>query len=201
MLVGYEANNAMRNAGPQGEYSRGLISRIANRHVKDFRALLFSTRMKEEYRKYFSGDSNVSTYLPVGASKLLPEAWMRYRLNPWLKTEKVKVFHGLNEELPYHIGREVKTVITCYGTKEHHRTSLMDMLLWHERMRYSFSAADAVVAVSEEVKQELLDFGVNENKIVVISGGTGNPYEMNDEVAARYFELYQTLVKSSDSLT
>ena len=201
MLVGYEANNAMRNAGPLGEYSRGLISRIANRHVKDFRALLFSTRMKEEYRKYFSGDSNVSTYLPVGTAKLVPEAWIRYRLNPWLKTEKVKVFHGLNEELPYHIGREVKTVITCYGAKAHHLTSVIDMVAWRSRMRYAFSAADVVVAVSGEVKQELLDFGVNESKIVVISGGTGNPYEMNDEVAARYFELYQTLVKSSDSLT
>ena len=201
MLVGYEANNAMRNAGPLGEYSRGLISRIANLHVRDYRALLFSTRIKDEYRKYFSGDSNVSTYVPVGSSKLLPEAWIRYRLNPWLKTEKVKIFHGLNEELPYHIGREVKTIITCYGATEHHRTSLMDTLLWRGRMRYAFSAADVVVAVSDNVKQELLNAGVNESKIVVISGGTDNPYEMNDEVAARYFELYQTLLKSSESLT
>lgn len=201
MLVGYEANNAMRSAGPLGDYSRNLISRIANMHVKDFRALLFSTRIKDDYRTYFSGDSNVSTYVPTGTSKLLPEAWIRYRLNPWLKSEKVKIFHGLNEELPYHIGREVKTVITCYGIKEHHRTSLMDILLWRGRMRYAFSAADAVVAVSEQVKQELLDFGVNEKKIVVISGGTDNPYEMNDEVAVRYFELYQTLLKSSASLT
>lgn len=201
MLVGYEANNAMRSAGPLGDYSRNLISRIANMHVKDFRALLFSTRIKDDYRTYFSGDSNVSTYVPTGTSKLLPEAWIRYRLNPWLKSEKVKIFHGLNEELPYHIGREVKTVITCYGIKEHHRTSLMDILLWRGRMRYAFSAADAVVAVSEQVKQELLDFGVNEKKIVVISGGTNNPYEMNDEVAVRYFELYQTLLKSSASLT
>ncbi|MBR5092496.1 MAG: glycosyltransferase [Bacteroidales bacterium] len=201
MLVGYEANNAMRSAGPLGDYSRNLISRIANMHVKDFRALLFSTRIKDDYRTYFSGDSNVSTYVPTGTSKLLPEAWIRYRLNPWLKSEKVKIFHGLNEELPYHIGREVKTVITCYGIKEHHRTSLMDILLWRSRMRYAFSAADAVVAVSEQVKQELLDFGVNEKKIVVISGGTDNPYEMNDEVAVRYFELYQTLLKSSASLT
>lgn len=201
MLVGYEANNAMRNGGPRGDYSRDLISHVANMHVKDFRALLFSTHIKDDYRKYFSGDSNVSTYVPVGTSKLLPEAWMRYRLNPWLKTEKVKLFHGLNEELPYHIGREVKTVITCYGAKEHHRSSLMDTVLWRIRIRYAFSAADVVVAISDTVKQELLDFGVNEEKIVVISSGTDNPYEITDEVATRYYELYQTLVKSSDSLT
>ena len=201
MLVGYEANNAMRNPGPLGDYSRNLISRIANMHVKDYRALLFSTRIKNDYRTHFSGDSNVSTYVPTGTAKLLPEAWIRYRLNPWLKSEKVQIFHGLNEELPYHIGREVKTVITCYGATAHHRTSLMDILLWRSRMRYAFSAADVVVAVSDEVKRELALDGVNESKIVVIGGGSGSPYEMNDEVAARYYELYQTLLKSSDSRT
>ena len=193
MLVGYEANNAMRDSGPLGDFSRGLIERLARRHVRDYRALLFSTRMSADYRSWFSGDSNVSTYLPVGSAKLLPEAWIRYRLNPWLKEAKVELFHGLNEELPYHIGREVKTVVTCYGLKSHHLTSVPDLLLWRARMRYAFTAADTVVAVSEKVKQELLAFGVNENKVVVI-GVEGDPYAMNDELAVAYYSLYERLL-------
>lgn len=196
MLVGYEANNAMRNAGPLGNFSRELISRLAGMHVKNYRALLFSTRIKNDYRTYFSGDSNVSTYVPTGSAKLLPEAWIRYRLNPWLKTEKVKIFHGLNEELPYHIDRDIKTVVTCYGTQEHHRSSLIDTLLWRSRMKYAFSAADAIVAVSLEVKQQLLDAGVNEEKILVI--GTGNPYELTDSMVEQYWELYNRLVGDQD---
>ena len=196
MLVGYEANNAMRNAGPLGNFSRELISRLAGMHVKNYRALLFSTRIKNDYRTYFSGDSNVSTYVPTGSAKLLPEAWIRYRLNPWLKTEKVKIFHGLNEELPYHIDRDIKTVVTCYGTQEHHRSSLIDTLLWRSRMKYAFSAADAIVAVSPEVKQQLLDAGVNEEKILVI--GTGNPYELTDSMVEQYWELYNRLVGDQD---
>lgn len=195
MLIGYEANNALRSAEPIGDFCRELIARIAHKHVRDFRALLFSTHIKSEYRGYYSGDSNVSTYVPAGSARLLPEAWIRYRLNPMLKSEKVKLFHGLNEELPYHIGREVKTVVTCYGLKSHHRNSLLDAVLWKPRMRYAFSAADTVVAVSEEVKQELVAFGVNANKIVVI-GMPGKPYELTDEMVNQYYDLYQSLLKN-----
>jgi len=196
MLVGYEANNAMRNAGPLGDFSRELISRLASAHVKKYRALLFSTRIKDNYRSYFSGDSNVSTYLPTGSAKLLPEAWIRYCLNPWLKTEKVKIFHGLNEELPYHIDRDIKTVVTCYGTQEHHRSSLIDILAWRSRMKYAFSAANAIVAAGPEVKQQLLDAGVSEDKIFVI--GTNNPYELTDGMVEQYWELYTMLAGDQD---
>lgn len=191
MLVGYEANNILRNSHELGEYGRTLVSRLASRHIANYRALLFATRIKKDFRTYFTSYANVSTFLPVGAAKLLPEAWIRYRLNPWLKGEKVKIFHGLNEELPYHIDRDVKTIITCYGTQEHHRTSLLDSFMWKKRMEYSFAASDVIVAVSKEVKQQLIDTGVTPEKIVVIGGSS--PYELTDQMVDQYFELYSKL--------
>ena len=50
MLVGYDANNVMRNGDELGDWSRSLIDTLAKRHVNDFRALLFSTRIKSAYR-------------------------------------------------------------------------------------------------------------------------------------------------------
>lgn len=194
MLIGYEANNALRNSTPMGDFCRDLIEKMANRYIRDgYRALLFTKGIKKDYRGYFSGNSNVSSYLPVGMSKLMPELWMRYRLNAWLKEEKVKLLHGLNEELPYNIGREVKTVVTCYGIGEHHRASLMDSIMWKSRLRYAFTAADAVVAVSEDVKRQLLEHNVSESKIVVI-GVPGRPYEASDEVVEQYYSLYRHLL-------
>ena len=191
MLVGYEANNILRNSHELGDYGRDLVSRLAKRHVSEYRALLFSTRIKNTYKGYFSSYANIGTFLPDGISKLMPSAWMRYRLNPWLKAEKVKIFHGLNEELPYHIGRDIKTIVTCYGVNEHHYTSLLDSLLWRRRMKYSYDAADVIVAVSREVKQQLVDAGVAAEKIVVIGGAS--PYEVTDTMAEQYYELYQKL--------
>ena len=58
-------------------------------------------------------------------------------------------------------------------------------------MEYSFSAANVIVAVSAEVKQQLIDLGVTPDKIVVIGGKT--PYELTDRMVEQYFELYCTL--------
>ena len=171
-----------------------MISRLATGRVHTIRALLFSKRVKSAYKSYYSSFSNVSTYVPTGSSRLMPSLWMRYSLNPWLKAEKVKVFHGLNEELPYGISRDIKTIITCYGIDTHQRTSLVDSMLWKRRMHYSFNAADVIVAVSEAVKQSLVEFGVSANKIVVIGAPSGNPFEITDKMVEQYFQLYQRLL-------
>lgn len=193
MLVGYDANNVLRGGGELGDWSRALIDGLAGRHVSDFRALLFSTRIKSAYRSRYTSFANVSTFLPDGMAKLLPSAWMRYRLNPILRGEKVKVFHGLNEELPYGIGRDVKTIITCFGIDDHHSTSLLDSILWRRRMRYAFSASDVVVAVSEELKKQLVAQGVSEQKIIVI-GVPDAPCRMTDEMVHQYYSLYRSLL-------
>ena len=191
MLVGYDANNVFRNSGELGEWSRALVEGLASRHVSDYRALLFSTRIKSAYRTYFTSYANVSTYVPGGSAKMLPSAWMRYGLNPWLMFEKVKVFHGLNEEIPYGIGRDVKTVVTCFGVGEHHNTSLLDTMMWKRRMRYAWRSSDVVVAVSERVKDELLEAGVNEQRVLVI--GEKNAFEVSERVLDQYYELYSRL--------
>ncbi len=193
MLVGYEANNALRNPQVMGDFCRNLVSRMASRYNKQYRALLFSTRINPDYKTYFRSFANVSTYVPVGIAKVMPSAWMRYRLDPCLKTEKVQIFHGLNEELPYHISRDIKTIITVYSIAEHHSNSLLDSFMWRVRMRYSYSSADVIVAVSDEVRRQLVGIGVPECKIEVI--GADNPFEVTDEVVDRYFDLYSRLLK------
>ena len=192
MLVGFEANNVLRNGSELGDWGRSLIDGLAGRYVSGFRALLFSTRIKSVYRTRYTSYANVSTYVPDGMARLLPSAWVRYRLNPVLRGERVKVFHGLNEELPYGIGRDVKTVVTCFGVDFHHKTSFIDSFFWRRRMRYAFRASDVVVAVSEEVRRQLVAEGVNEQKIVVI-GHPDGPYKMTDEMVSQYYSLYRTL--------
>lgn len=198
MLVGYEANNVQRNSHEIGAFCRDLIERLATGRVNTYRALLFSKRIKNAYKGYFSSFTNVSTYVPSGTSRLMPSLWMRYSLNPWLKAEKVKVFHGLNEELPYGISRDIKTIITCYGVETHQRTSFIDGMLWKRRMKYSFNAADVIVAVSEAVKDELVQHGVNEGKIVIIGAESGNPFELTDRMVQQYFSLYERLAGTAE---
>lgn len=190
MLVAYDANIVFRNEDELGEWSRGLVARLAGHHVSDYRALLFATRIKEEYKSEYLSYANVSTFVPTGSAKLMPSTWMRFNIGGYLKGERVKVFHGLNDEIPY--GIDVRTVVTCFGLENHYKTSTVDNMFWKRRMAYALEAADVVVAVSKEVKESLLATGVNEEKIVVIGGA--NPYEMTDAIAEQYFEVYKKLV-------
>lgn len=196
MLVAFDANNVFRNGGEMGEWARTLVERLASRGGASFRALLFATRMKEDYKSYYTSFANVSTFVPSGKSSLMPSTWMRFSLGPYLTGERVRVFHGLNEELPYGVVGKVKTVVTCFGMDEHYTTSMMDGLFWKKRMRYALETADAVVAVSEQVKAEIVAFGVNEEKVVVI--GTDNPFEVTDEMVEQYLSLYQRLSNTED---
>lgn len=192
MLVGFDANNVFRNGGEMGDWARSLVERMASGRGSKFRAVLFATRIKEEYKSIYTSFANVSTFVPTGKSKLMPSTWMRFGIGPYLTGERVQLFHGLNEELPYGLGGKVKTVVTCFGLKEHYKTSLMDRLLWKKRVRYALESANVVVAVSEKVKEELLAAGVKGEKVVVI--GTTNPYEVTDEMAEKYLEVYGKLM-------
>lgn len=191
MIVGYDANNAFRNRGELGDYARELIIKLATGRNKVFKALLFSTCTRNDFRTSFVSYSNISSYVPVGLSRLLPSVWNRFRVNVFLREEKVKIYHGLNEELPYGITRDVKTIITCYGLKKHYTTSIIDSIMWHFRMRYAFRASDVIVAVSDAVRQELIDYGVPAEKIRVIGNGS---HEVTEEIAQQYFDLYQQLL-------
>lgn len=195
MLVGYESNNPLRDSHQHGDFSRELIARIADRHINGYRAMLFTKNVKRAYRTFFSGNSNVSTYVPTGLSRLLPSLWLRFSLNSIIKTEqvKVKLYHGLNSELPYGLDRDIKTVITYYGLSNHNKNSLMDRLLWRTRLHYAFRASNRIIAVDEKARVELLDAGVPEDKIVVI-GVEGHPFEVTDQLADAYYEVYRDLV-------
>ena len=193
MLVAFDANNVFRNSGEMGDWARTLVERMASMRGAGFRALLFATRMKADYKSIFTSFANVSTFVPTGKASLMPSTWMRFSLGPYLKDERVRVFHGLNEELPYGVADKVKTVVTCFGLQEHYTTSFMDNLFWKKRMQYALTKANIVVAVSEEVKAELLSAGVPAERVRVI--GTGNPYEVTEEMAAQYMGIYRSLVE------
>ncbi|MCR5014720.1 MAG: glycosyltransferase [Bacteroidales bacterium] len=191
LMIAYDANNVLRDSGERGVYGRKLIAKMATRHVDVFQAMLFSLGVERTYRHYFTSFANVSTFLPRGLSRLLPQLWVRRKANRLLHFQHAMLFHGLNDELPYALKPNVRTVVTCHGLNNHQPTSYLDKLLWKHRVSYALRVADVVVAVNEEVRREIVASGVNEVKVVVI----GNSMEMTDLMAEQYFTLYQTLLK------
>ena len=194
VLVAYDANNVFRNRGELGQYGRELISKMASRHASNYRALLFCTRIKSAFRRFFTSDANVSTISPNGWGRVFPSLWLRSKMGLFLRLEKVQLFHGLNDELPPDIRFDVRTVVTCFGLEGHHATSLGDRIAWRRRMQYALQTADVVVAVSEQVRRDIIATGINEAKVVVIGNGT----DVTDTMVEQYYTLYETLVKPAE---
>ncbi len=171
MVIGFDAKRAFQNNTGLGNYSRMVICGLAHEH-QDARAFLYSPVMSGEYRGYFSGFANISTRQPSGIDRFFPDIWRRFGVTVHLKDDKVNIFHGLSHELPHGIPRSIKKVVTIHDLivwRFPQFYSPFDRMVHRIKIRHSCHLADVVVAISEQTKQDLMQFvHVPEPKIRVI---------------------------------
>lgn len=171
MIVGFEAKRAFKNNTGLGNYSRMLICGLAHQH-QEVRSILYSPDMSGEYSDYFTSYANISTRQPSGLDRHFPDLWRGYGLALHLKSDKVDIFHGLSHELPHGIPHSIKRVVTMHDLLAWHHPQYFkpfDRIAHRIKQRHSCNIADAVVAISQSTKQDLINFiHVPESKIHVI---------------------------------
>jgi glycosyltransferase involved in cell wall biosynthesis len=171
MVIGFDAKRAFQNSTGLGNYSRILICGLAQEH-QDIRAFLYSPHITGEYAKYFTGFANISTRIPSSIDRFFPDIWRRFGVTVHLRGDKVKIFHGLSHELPHGIPRSIKRVVTMHDLivwryPEFYKP--FDRMVYRIKQRHSCRIADAVVAISEQTKRDLIEYlHVPESKIKVI---------------------------------
>ncbi len=171
MIIGFEAKRAFKNNTGLGNYSRMLICGLAHEH-NEVRSILYSPDMSGDYRNYFTSYANISTRKPSGFDRHFPNLWRSHGIAMHLKTDKVDIFHGLSHELPHGIPHSIKRVVTMHDLivwrhPQYYRP--FDRLAHRVKQRHSCRIADAVVAISESTKQDLIKYmHVPESKIYVI---------------------------------
>ena len=171
MIIGFDAKRAFQNSTGLGNYSRMLICGLAHEH-QDVRAFLYSPFMDGEYKKYFSSYANVSTRMPSSIDRFFPNLWRGFGVTVHLKEDKVNLFHGLSHELPHGIPSSIKKVVTVHDLIVWRYPGFykpFDRFMHKIKQRHSCKIADAVVAISEQTKRDLIDYlHVPEEKIKVI---------------------------------
>lgn len=171
MVIGFDAKRAFQNSTGLGNYSRILICGLAQEH-QDIRAFLYSPHITGEYAKYFTGFANISTRIPSSIDRFFPDIWRRFGVTVHLRGDKVKIFHGLSHELPHGIPHSIKRVVTMHDLivwryPEFYKP--FDRMVYRIKQRHSCRIADAVVAISEQTKRDLIEYlHVPESKIKVI---------------------------------
>ena len=160
MKIGFDAKRAFHNNTGLGNYSRFVMEGL----LKYF-----------PQNKYFAY-SPKSSSRENGIEGVFPKnkfLWRSWLIKNNLQRDGIQIYHGLSNELPFgKIPSGIKTVVTIHDLIFERYPKLypfFDKLIYKIKFREACQKADAVVAVSEQTKRDIIDFyGINPEKIHVI---------------------------------
>jgi glycosyltransferase involved in cell wall biosynthesis len=171
MRIGFDAKRAFFNQSGLGNYSRTLISQMS---------LLFP---ENEYFLFSPKNPSASSGFPPENKKIIkpsqflhkqfPSIWRSAFMGQDIRNYKIQLFHGLSNELPLDIqksnARSVVTIHDLIFLRYPNLYNRADRAIYKSKFQRSCKLADAVVAISEQTKADIVHFfNIPPEKIHVI---------------------------------
>ncbi len=197
MRIGYDAKRAFNNNTGLGNYSRFSIN-IMSEFFNSNKYLLFTPKKKSRY--YLSG-SNISFHFPNKNS--LKFLWRSFSIKNDLIKEKVDVFHGLSNEIPFGIKKTgIKTIVTIHDLiflKYPEFYNFFDRIIYNYKAKYACKNADLIIAISEQTKKDIEEYyGINSEKIKVVYQNCNNrflnPPKHNNSIITNIYGLQKSYI-------
>lgn len=171
MKIGFDANKLFHGKGGLGNYGRNTLHYLST-YPSNNQYMLYAPTRKHALHYDLNPEIQVKTPPPFYGG-LLNSFWERKGIVRQLIKDEVKVFHGLCNKLPDNIEKSpLKSIVTIHDLifqryphfySEHTLRSLKKQLL------HSAHNADMIVAVSQQTKNDLIEFyHISPQKIKVI---------------------------------
>lgn len=178
MNIGFDAKRAFNNLTGLGNYSRTLISGLAE-HFPDNRYVLFTPSIRLHP---FQNQQNISIVKPEGLHQYLKWYWRSFFLSAEQKKAGLQIYHGLSNELPFGKSAEtVKQIVTIHDLiflKYPQYYPFVDRRIYETKVRHSCEVADKIIAISEQTKRDIVAWLPDvENKIEVVYQGCGARFQ------------------------
>jgi glycosyltransferase involved in cell wall biosynthesis len=163
MKLGYDGKRAVFNMTGLGNYSRTLL-RSLSRYYPDNQYFLYTPAYEHHQRLDFVRQStNISVRTPrTLMSHACKTLWRSYLVNHDVKSDGIELFHGLSNELPYAVRRSgAKSIVTIHDLIFLRHPELyprLDRKIYRSKVNYACRAADRIVAVSEQTRQDIIGF-------------------------------------------
>lgn len=180
MRIGLDAKRALNNATGLGNHARILVNALM-RDYKDEEYHLFSPSLQEHFLHRLNGTFQL--HLPTTKwHKSFPGLWRSRGMVKDLLRERISLYHGLSNELPLGIHHtRIKTVVTIHDLiflKHKEQYPVWDRLIYEYKTRHAAKYANAIIAVSEETKRDLIHYyHTPANKITVIHPAVEEQFE------------------------
>ncbi len=165
--IGFDAKRALFNSTGLGNYSRNVILAL-QKYFPSNKYILFSPALKRSVQSFMLNPELTEI---VFSSSNFGSLWRSFGIKRDKTFRNLDIYHGLSGEIPF--GKyDIPTVVTIHDLiflKHPHLYKLFDRKFYDLKMRYAAKNADAVIAISEATKQDIVDFyKINPEKIDVV---------------------------------
>ncbi|MDR3235463.1 MAG: glycosyltransferase family 4 protein [Prevotellaceae bacterium] len=182
MRIGFDAKRAFKNFTGLGNYSRAVITALAEVYPEnDY--FLYTPPYKNHPLLTFSGKKNITVRTPSGIAGLFPAWWRTYGMKTDVRADGIQLFHGLSAELPVGLSSKTRTVVTIHDLiflryPEYYKP--IDRWIYTKKYASACARADLIIAISEQTRQDLITFfHTDEKKIRLVYQGC-DPQFYND---------------------
>lgn len=197
MKIGFDAKRAFLNRSGLGNYSRNTINQLV-KYFPDNNYWLYTPKTSG----IFHADDKLSVVTPeLWIDKKFSAYWRANKLTSYAKKDKLDIYHGLSHELPKGIEKiSVKSVVTIHDLiflRYPELYKAIDRKIYERKFKHSCKVADKIIAISEQTKNDIIDFfGIDPNKIEVVYQGCNPDYfaQFNDtqiNAVKKHFSLPQ----------
>ncbi|MBO4814430.1 MAG: glycosyltransferase family 4 protein [Muribaculaceae bacterium] len=196
MIVSFDGKRAVSNTTGLGNYSRRVISSLAQKFSNDEYVIL-APKMKhsselDELLKMDNVRIDISPHPKLG------HIWRSGRgILKSAAHHHTDVFHGLSAELPIGVKKSgIASVVTIHDMIYYHypkHYSLVDRSIYYRKALYACRASDRIVTVSEFTKKDVVNIlGIDPKIIEVVYPCIGEEY-LSEVSSASVKELRETL--------
>jgi len=174
MKIGFDAKRAFNNKSGLGNYSRNLIRGIIKNNPLEDYFLFNSETSRYKLQDFLEKKSNIHLVEPQSFwGKEFPSWWRSYGITKNANQLNLDLYHGLSNEIPLnsHL-MKAKKLITVHDLifmRYPEFYNAADRKMYTVKTKKSCALADGIVAVSEQTKNDLIEFlDVPKEKIHVI---------------------------------
>lgn len=178
LRIGFDAKRLFNNFTGLGNYSRNLLYHLCA-CFPEYSYYLYTPHIVSNALTEPFLDKDI--FRVRRSAALVKPYWRSYSIVRDMKKDGVDLFHGLSHEIPFGIGKSgIRTVVTIHDlifkvypdTYPFHDRTIYDL-----KFRYSCRNADAVIAISESTRNDIIQYyGIPSEKIHVIPPAFDDDY-------------------------
>jgi glycosyltransferase involved in cell wall biosynthesis len=176
MKIGFDAKRLYANTTGLGTYSRTLLNRLLQYYPEE-NYLLF---VHQKYYKQTIFKYPQYTERTIVSEHFNDKLWRRKAIAEDITKNPIDIFHGLSNEIP-ELPKHVKKIVTIHDIiyeKLPKTYSFFDRKLYRYKTQKAIEQADAIVAVSQQTKKDIIEiYQTPEDKIEVIYPTWNKEYE------------------------